>query len=237
MEMKFQTNLNCGSCVSKVRPFLDAEPTIEKWEVDTQDERKVLTVFGDRLQADTIAAAVALSGFKVLAPLSEKPIQLPAPATRSGVSQFKPLILIFTFLILATALQERDGFNYARAMENFMGGFFLVFSFFKFLDIPKFAQAYSTYDLVAQKWPGYGLVYPFVELVLGLLYLSHTAGPITNAATLGLMLLGSLGVLQALRQKRTIECACLGTVFNLPMTKVTLFEDLLMALMALLMLL
>jgi hypothetical protein len=50
------------------------------------------------------------------------------------------------------------------------------------------------------------------------------------------MLVSVVGVTQALLQKRRIQCACLGTVFNLPMTKVTFMEDALMAGMALVML-
>jgi len=59
---------------------------------------------------------------------------------------------------------------------------------------------------------------------------------ITNIITLTLMLIGAIGVLKALLDKRAIRCACLGTALNLPMTKVTLVEDLTMALMAIVML-
>ena len=47
-------------------------------------------------------------------------------------------------------------------MRFFMAGFFLVFSFFKLLDINAFADAYSRYDLLAMRWRGWGLIYPFV---------------------------------------------------------------------------
>ena len=46
------------------------------------------------------------------------------------------------------------------------------------------------------------------------------------------MLIGAVGVLRALLRKDTIRCACLGTALNLPMTTVTLVEDLVMAAMA-----
>jgi hypothetical protein len=55
--------------------------------------------------------------------------------------------------------------------------------------------------------------------------------------TLILMLIGSIGVLRALLDNRAIRCACLGTALNLPMTTVTLVEDLGMAAMAAAMLL
>jgi hypothetical protein len=58
----------------------------------------------------------------------------------------------------------------------------------------------------------------------------------TNLATLILMLVGAVGVLKALLNKRAIRCACLGTALNLPMTTITLVEDLGMAAMAAIML-
>ena len=51
----------------------------------------------------------------------------------------------------------------------------------------------------------------------------------TNIAEIGLMLIGAAGVLKALMDKRIIRCACLGSVVNLPMTTVSLVEDLGMA--------
>jgi hypothetical protein len=44
---------------------------------------------------------------------------------------------------------------------------------------------------------------------------------------------GAIGVIRAVRQKQAIQCACLGTVFQLPMTRVTIIEDLLMVIMSL----
>lgn len=71
---------------------------------------------------------------------------------------------------------------------------------------------------------------------LGVAYLLAWAPIVTNSVTLVLMLAGATGVLKALLDKRSIRCACLGTALNLPMTKVTLVEDLTMAAMAAVML-
>lgn len=117
-----------------------------------------------------------------------------------------------------------------------MAGFFLVFSAFKFLDPHGFADAYASYDLLAKRWHGYGFIYPFLELGLGLAYLFRVAPTATHLATIIVMGFSSLGVLAALRSKRRIVCACLGTVLNLPMSTITLVEDLGMVAMAALML-
>ncbi|HMO18726.1 MAG TPA: hypothetical protein PKA63_10775 [Oligoflexia bacterium] len=46
-----------------------------------------------------------------------------------------------------------------------------------------------------------------------------------NFINLILMLVGSIGVAKALIETGNIQCACLETAFKLPMTKLTLLED------------
>jgi hypothetical protein len=122
-------------------------------------------------------------------------------------------------------------------MLHFMAGFFLVFGAFKLLDLRGFHQAYAEYDLLALRWPVYGLAYPFVQLTLGLTFLFELAVQPALWLSLLLMLVSGLGVFVALRRGRRIRCACLGTALKLPMSSVTLVEDLGMAAMAILMLL
>lgn len=115
-------------------------------------------------------------------------------------------------------------FSLHRAMRSFMAGSFLVFSFLKLFDLREFSDAYQMYDLIARAIPAWGKVYPFAELSLGVAYLVGWRLPLTHIATSILMIIGAVGVFRALRQKRAIRCACLGTVLNLPMTAVTLVE-------------
>jgi hypothetical protein len=124
------------------------------------------------------------------------------------------------------------GFDWSRAMRHFMGGFFLAFSFFKLLDVAGFADSYRMYDVVAKRLPVYGYVYPFIELLLGAAYVANFQPTLTNWVTLVVMSISAVGVLQSVLQKRKIRCACLGTVFNLPMSTVTIVEDGLMVAMA-----
>lgn len=230
---KYRTNLNCGNCVAAVKPHLDGDPAIRRWSVDTADPNKVLTIEGDNVPTSAVARHVADAGFKVLGPLETVATTAP-PAERTFLETYRPLLLVAAYLVGMVALIElRVGqFDWMRAMRHFMGGFFVAFSFFKFLDLRGFATSYQSYDVLARRVPAYGFVYPFIELALGVAYILNVAPLATNAITLVVMLLGLVGVTNALLQKRTIQCACLGTVFNLPMSKVTFIEDALMAGMA-----
>ena len=88
------------------------------------------------------------------------------------------------------------------------------------------------YDLLAMRSKIYGFIYPFIELTLGLAYLLAFEPRITNTTTVVIMGFSSLGVIRAVIKKQKIRCACLGTVFELPMSTITIIEDLLMAGMA-----
>ena len=154
-------------------------------------------------------------------------------------TSYRPLALVVGFLVVATLLVEvgLDQWDGMRAMRHFMAGFFLAFSFFKLLDVPAFAAAYGMYDLVAARWRPWGYVYPFVEAGLGAAYLANVWPAAVNWLTLAVMLVGTVGVANSLLARRQIKCACLGTGFNLPMSTVTLVEDLGMTGMAAVMLL
>jgi hypothetical protein len=120
-------------------------------------------------------------------------------------------------------------------MANFMAGFFLVFSFFKMLDIRAFATAYQSYDIIAAKAKWYGYVFPFIELALGIAYILYSDNELTHLITAIIMFVSLVGVVRSVVKKSEIQCACLGTVFNLPMSYVTIVEDGIMLAMALFM--
>ncbi|MGL4423318.1 MAG: heavy-metal-associated domain-containing protein, partial [Gemmataceae bacterium] len=151
----YRTNLNCGNCVAKVRPFLDADRTIHSWTVDTSTAEKRLTIVGDNVPRSVVEAAIESGGFRVLGPILElttidMPIRLPPPpAPPSFLTTYKPVLLLFGMLISATLLAEfqHGAFHWHRAMTRFMGGFFLAFSYFKLLNIAAFADAFAGYDL------------------------------------------------------------------------------------------
>jgi hypothetical protein len=227
--LKLKTDLRCGACVSAVRPLFDADPAVASWSADVSTPDKVLTVEGPGVTAERVGELLGRKGYKVVGEV---------PATPAAAASYYPLVLILLYLLGACGLAEvaAGTFDPMRAMRHFMAGFFLVFSFFKLLDVPAFAAAFAGYDVVARRWKGYGFVYPFVELALGAAYLADLWPVATNALTLAVMAVGTVGVVQSLLARRAIRCACLGTVFDLPMSTVTLVEDVLMAGMAAVML-
>jgi hypothetical protein len=154
------------------------------------------------------------------------------------LKNFLPLITIFAIIILFTVTKQMIAVTWTAqdAMQDFMGAFFVVFGCFKLFNLNAFAESYAIYDLIAKRVTWYAFAYPFIEVTLGALYVLRLYPTFTNWITLVISVISALGVAQALSNNELITCACLGMVFKMPMTYVTLFEDLLMAGMAIFML-
>lgn len=162
---------------------------------------------------------------------------------QSWTSQYYPLLLIVGMISLVSFLTsfhsgiyELQHFQVKMFLHNFMTGFFLVFSFFKLLDVKAFAESFQMYDLLAAKLPVYGKIYPFIELTLGIFCLINLQTQWVYIADIVVMGFGALGVIQSVVNKRKIRCACLGSVFNLPMSTVTIVENSLMVLFGIILL-
>ena len=241
------TGLHCGTCINKVTQAL--APLAAGVEVSLQPMQVVLT--GATAGFDILRTAVESAGKYVLVPnsasntaLGQSILAQTAPEliayesqSTSWLATYSPLLLIVAYILGGSVLLQigMDGLAGVTAVETmryFMAGFFLVFSFFKLLDINAFADAYSGYDLLAKRWRGWGLIYPFVELAMGIAYLAHFNPLFTHWVTIIVMGFSAIGVIRAVASKTQIQCACLGTVFKLPMSTVTIVEDVGMVLMA-----
>lgn len=152
-----------------------------------------------------------------------------------SAESFTPLFVIVAYIAGSVALHAYNSGDYSlmSLMNNFMGDFFIVFSLFKFLNLRGFSEVFASYDLIAARFPIYGLIYPFIELGLGVAYLTGFQLFAINWVVVILSLVGSAGVYHALRDGKKLRCACLGAALNLPMTKVTLIENIIMGMMAL----
>lgn len=253
--------MHCGSCTARVQTALEQVEGVKKAvvslnppeavvsmanHIDTERLNKAVQSAGAYSLADEVVRidtmghgqAVLHGHTRTVAPTAQfadtPGVRIADDMAEPSATTYKPLLIILAYILGATALVEiRAGdFEWMRAMSTFMAGFFLTFSFFKMLDISGFASSYRMYDIVAKRLPAYGMAYPFIELALGIAYLTGWNPAVTNAVTLVVMGVSLVGVVQSVLDKKKIRCACLGSVFNLPMTTVTIVEDGLMVAMA-----
>jgi len=154
----------------------------------------------------------------------------------SKIKQLKPLFIILGYILIASILLNYKNWNLTNAMLDFMGLFYIVFSFFKILDIKGFSMSFKMYDPLAKKAPIYASIYPFIEVLLGVMFLTRYEVNIALIITVIVLGVTTIGVTRTLLNKRAIKCACLGTTLNLPMTEATFIENALMIIMALILL-
>jgi hypothetical protein len=152
------------------------------------------------------------------------------------IRRYWPLFaLILVAALAAAALGAQKGL--LAWMHYFMGFFLCQFAMLKLFHPSGFAEGFQMYDLVAKKFRVYAYLYPFIELALGLAYLSGIIPTLTYIITIVLMGIGAVGVIGALKRGLDIRCACMGTVLDVPLSTVTLSEDIAMGVMACVMLL
>ena len=225
--------MTCEGCVAKVSYLLKQHASISSVTIALSNKSATLTM-SDELAVDELQNLFGASSKYSVSALHTTKDQV----HESVLTTYKPLLLIFIFIAATTGIASINNgkIELMLWMRYFMAGFFIVFSFFKFLNLAGFAESYAMYDVLAKKVKAYGLIYPFLELLLGVAYLTNFEPKITYTATILLMSFSSIGVIQSVLHKKKIRCACLGAVFNLPMSRVTIIENLTMVVMAFMML-
>lgn len=223
------TGMTCANCEAKVKSALLMVEHVTDVDISRTDQTASITM-------DKHVPLVSLQ--KALDPKYQINVSNHNEVLEQGKSwllTYRPILLIFLYILGVTLLIQalHTSFDLTEWMRHFMAGFFLVFSFFKMLDLKGFADSYVMYDVIARKIPQWAYVYAFVELALAIAYLTNFRPAITNIITTLVMSVSIIGVLQTVLNKRAIRCACLGAVFNLPMSTVTIIEDGLMIIMSL----
>ncbi|MFN7674703.1 heavy-metal-associated domain-containing protein [Flavobacterium sp.] len=229
MVHKYQvTGMTCSSCEATVKSALLMVENVTNVEVSKNENSATITM--DKHIAISDLQKALPEKYKISA-LHHSEI---TEQTKSWFETYKPILLIFFYITLVTLLGQvfNHHFDGMQWMQHFMAGFFLVFSFFKMLNLKGFAESYVMYDVVAKRLPAWAFIYAFTELALGIAFLINFNPLITNSVTFVVMSISIIGVLQSVLNKKKIQCACLGAVFNLPMSTVTIIEDALMIAMS-----
>ena len=230
------SGMTCTGCQTKVQGLLSNVNGVEHVSIDLSKGEATIEMIKHVSTSDLKTAIKDYPKYE-LTEISQKSLPLKPlveEEQKSWLEIYKPILMVFGYILGVSLLVEfiSGGFLWMRWMNHFMAGFFLVFSFFKLLNLKGFAESYSMYDVVARKWSGWGYVYAFVELALGIAFLTGFNPVITNAVTFIVMTVSIVGVLQSVVNKRKIKCACLGAVFNLSMSSITIVEDALMIAMS-----
>lgn len=219
--------MHCTACVNKIQTALSSVEGVYKVDVDLVSKSATIT---GTAHPDVLIQAVKDVDYE--STIFDSPEEKPKTKTVSQIQELFPLFLIFFYITVFSIIINRTNFQLDSFMYDFMGLFYIVFSFFKFLDYKNFPSSFSMYDPIAKTFPFYGWMYPFIETILGLLFLLRIQLFISLCVTITILGITTVGVIRSLMNKSNIQCACLGTALKLPMTKATFIENFIMIIMA-----
>ena len=165
--------MHCAGCVSTIERAVYKVEGVTKAVVSLSKE--TVRVEGE-VSSSSVINAITSTGYEAT-PMDPTVPQINQEQIepQSELKQLFPLLLIFFYISSAALLINWINFNASDFMFDFMGLFFIVFSFFKILDYKNFPRSFAMYDPIAKRVPIYGWIYPAIETVLGLAFLFRVA--------------------------------------------------------------
>lgn len=153
---------------------------------------------------------------------------------------YAPVAAIFTGTALLALAASQAAFGTpltGQAAQWFIAFSMVVLAILKLRDVESFSTMFLNYDLLARRWPRYGVVYPFAEFTAGVLM---AAGVLTWLSAPLALVIGGIGAVSVIKavyiDKRDLKCACVGGDSNVPLGAISLTENLMMVAMAIWML-
>lgn len=152
-------------------------------------------------------------------------------------TSYTPVIAVFAMTALMALAASWMAFGSpltVAAGEWFIAFSMCVLAILKLQDVERFSTMFLNYDLLARRWPPYGVVYPFAEAAAGLLMAAHALTWLSVPIALFIGTIGAASVFKAVYlDRRKLKCACVGGSSTAPLGFVSLTENLMMVGMAL----
>ena len=225
------SGMTCNGCRSTVENKLSSLDGVDNVQVNLTNGEAI--VYSKNPISFSLISNSLPSKYRVIRNIPDQDNEI---IKSNKIKQLKPLFIILGYISVTSVLLNFRNWNSTNAMLDFMGLFYIIFSFFKILDIKGFSKSFKMYDPLAKKITIYGYIYPFIEILLGLMFLTRIEINIALLITIIILGITSVGVTQTLLNKKTINCACLGTTLKLPMTEATFIENAIMIIMAIILL-
>ena len=149
---------------------------------------------------------------------------------------YRPVIVVF---VTAALMAMAAGWAVSgtpwtvRSAEWFISFSMCILALLKLQDVESFSTMFLGYDLLARRYVPYSYVYPYAELLAGVLM---TAGALMWLSIPVALFIGGIGAASVFKavyiDRREIKCACVGGNSKVPLGFVSLTENLMMIAMA-----
>lgn len=146
-----------------------------------------------------------------------------------SLKDYLPIIYIYLFSFLVTLnLTFYNDYLLRNSLLVFLGTFSLTFAGLKFYNFKGFLNSFVEYDFVSKKFIFYAYIFPIFELIFGVLFLFQFENFYLEVLCLIFFSINFISVMNALLKKQKYMCACLGGMFNVPLSYVSLIENITM---------
>ncbi len=151
-----------------------------------------------------------------------------APKDKSKTTYF-PVLAVFgvaALLAVAIAYPFGSGLEIQTFIMHFIGLSMIVLGLLKLQNLEGFVNGFLGYDLLARRYVPYAFVYPYAEILGGLLMVAGTLSVISVPIMLLIGGFGGVSVIKAVYiDKRELKCACVGGDSNVPLGFVSFSEN------------
>lgn len=158
----------------------------------------------------------------------------------AGAVSYRPVIAVFAVaasMALATSWAAHGALLLIPIVEWFIAFSMVILALLKLQDVESFSSMFLNYDLLARRWVPYSYLYPFAELLAGVLMVAGALKWLSIPVALFIGTIGAVSVFKAVYiDRRSLKCACVGGNSRVPLGFVSLTENLMMVAMALWML-
>jgi glutaredoxin len=215
-----------------------ARQLLEDHGVAFHDHRLTSREEAERFQAGHGVSSTpqVFAGIERIGGYSDLAARLGATATAedrdtSAGRSYRPVLAVFAVAALAA-------WALGAGVVGFMGLAVSFLATLKLMDPPAFRRGFRLYDQLMARWTSYGVIFPWLELLVGLAILGRWAVPALAVLAIAIGLEGGLSVVRAVWiEKRDLDCACIGGNNRTPLGALSLLENVAMVAMGVAMLL
>ena len=222
--------MTCDDCVQTIKTKLELENEITEVNISLS-ESKLTVISNKNYEPEDLNKIIKNIGNYYIE--NNKSNKYKQGNLIDYIKTYKPILLALFFVVLLAVISSIErSFSYKEFFRLYMGYFFIIFSFLKLQNIKQFALSFSKYDPISQKFFKFGIIYPFLELLLGILFILNFLGLTINILTIIIFIPQTIGVIIKLKNNEKISCACVGTSTEIPISNLTILENIIMCLMA-----
>jgi len=223
--------MTCDGCVQTIKSKLELEKKIINAEISLSSS-SLLLISSKKYRLEELNEIIGSVGNYKIGIRKDNSSNFSFKITNYFIT-YKPILISLSFVVLLSIISF---LNFDTSISNlfrfFMGYFFIIFSFLKLQNLKAFATSFSNYDPITQRFFRFGIFYPFIELFLGIFFLLGYFLLFSNILTVIILTPQTFGVYKKIRKKELVKCACLGSSFDVPLSYLTIIENLLMCIMA-----